>query len=122
MKRLLALMIALAAASAAPALAQTAGAPPANAADLTCGDLMRGLRVADPGKSPTPERRRAAEEAQDDIAMGLSWIHGYRTAKQGSAMPPLDPAWMERQLRSVVTSCRARSPDGMLTLLSVIEP
>lgn len=122
MQRRMMPVLALTCLLAQPALAQDAAKPPTNAIDLTCGDLEHGLRVADPGKTPSAERKRSAEEAQDDIAMGLAWIHGYRFAKRGAAMAELTPAWMEKELRSVLTSCRARSPDGKLTILSVIEP
>jgi hypothetical protein len=107
---------------ASPALAQEVKPPPVNAVDLSCGDLEHALRSADAGKNPSAARKRSAEEAQDDIAMGLAWVHGYRSAKRGSAMGALTPVWMETELRSILTSCRARSPDGKLTILSVIEP
>lgn len=111
-------------AAATPTIAQDAvPTPPVNALDLTCGDLMHALRVADPGTRPTVERQRSAQEAQDDIAQGLTWMHGYKAGKYGPEnVPPLTPDWLQKQLKSVITSCNARSPDGMLSLLKIVEP
>lgn len=120
-KGLVALWLAMAVLPFTSAVAQTANLPPKNALDLTCGDMMRALRIADPGKNPTAERQRAAIEAQDDIAGGLYWIHGYRTGTMGSNVPALTPDWMGKELKSLVASCKASSPNGNATLLQMVR-
>ncbi len=104
---------------AAPALAQGSKAPPASeVVEPTCADLMAALRVADPGEKPSSRRLEAAEEAQDDIATALFWLHGWHTSK-GTASLPVKRDWMVAELKRVVEACRSRSPDGAMLISQV---
>jgi hypothetical protein len=77
----------------------------------TCDDLMAALRMADPGERPSSRRQAAAEEAQDDIAVALFWLHGWHVAR-GEASLPVKRDWMVGELKRVVAACKAQSPDG----------
>jgi len=77
----------------------------------TCSDLMAALRMADPGERPSIKRKAAAEEAQDDIATALFWLHGWHTAR-GETSLPVKRDWMAAELKRVVLACKAQSPNG----------
>ncbi len=112
-----AFLAALATLAITPAFA----AEPAGPLDVTCGDMIATLRVADPGKNPSKERQRQAIEAQDDVAIGLYWIHGFLVGSKGAAAPPLTRAWMESEIVRLVEVCKARSPDGKASLVQVMQ-
>jgi hypothetical protein len=103
---------------AVPALA----AEPAGPMEVTCGDMIATLRVADPGKNPSKDRQRQAIEAQDDVAIGLYWIHGYLVGSKGDAAPKLTRGWMESEIVRLVELCKAKSPDGKLSLVQAMQP
>lgn len=113
-----ALLAALAALAIAPAFA----AEPAGPMDVTCGDMIATLRIADPGKDPSEERKRQAIEAQDDVAIGLYWIHGYLVGSKGDAAPKLTKEWMQSEVVRLVDVCRAKSPDGRMSLVQAMRP
>jgi hypothetical protein len=93
--------------------------PPANdVVEPTCSDLMAALRMADPGKQPSSKRQAAAEEAQDDIAVALFWLHGWHVAR-GEASLPVKRDWMVNELKRVVDACKAQSPDGTALVSAV---
>ena len=77
----------------------------------TCSDLMAALRMADPGERPSIKRKAAAEEAQDDIATALFWLHGWHTAR-GETSLPVKRDWMAAELKRVAAACKAQSPNG----------
>lgn len=98
--------------AAIPAMAEAA--PPANAViEPTCADLMAAIRVADPGERPTRQRQAEAKAAQDVIATGLFWLHGWHYGR-GQATLPVTKDWMVAELKRVVEACRTHSPDGAL--------
>lgn len=84
----------------------------------TCSDLMAALRMADPGERPSSKRQAAAEEAQDDIAVALFWLHGWHVAR-GEASLPVKKDWMATELKRVVAACKAQSPDGTALVSAV---
>lgn len=95
-----------------PAIAQKQAKPPVDMMiEPTCADLTAALRMADPGEKPNARRQAAAEEAQDDIATALFWLHGWHAAR-GTASLPVKRDWMVAELKRVVEACRAQSPDG----------
>lgn len=96
-------------------------AEPAGPLDVTCGDMIATLRVADPGKSPSKNRQQQAIEAQDDVAIGLYWIHGFLVGSKGAAAPALTKAWMESEIVRLVEVCKAKSPDGSASLVQVMQ-
>lgn len=89
---------------------------------VTCGDMLAALRAADPGPNPGRKRRLEAEAAQDDLAAGLYWVHGFRTGTMGEAAPALTPEWMAAEVKGLAARCRAMSPDGTLPLIHVVRP
>lgn len=112
-------ILAVLALAAAPASAQEPAATPSNEiVEPTCADLMAALRVADPGDRPSKSRKAAAEEAQDDIATALFWLHGWHHAR-GQAALPVKRDWMVAELKRVVEACRTRSPDGAMLVSQV---
>jgi hypothetical protein len=118
MRMTFAILAALAAAPV-PASAQEQAPPPSNEiVEPTCADLMAALRVADPGDRPSKSRKAAAEEAQDDIATALFWLHGWHHAR-GQATLPVKRDWMVAELTRVVEACRTRSPDGAMLISQV---
>jgi hypothetical protein len=93
--------------------------PPANdVVEPTCADLIAALRMADPGEKPSSKRQAAAEEAQDDIAVALFWLHGWHVAR-GEATLPVQRDWMVNELKRVVAACKAQSPDGTALVSAV---
>jgi hypothetical protein len=109
------------AAVAVLAITPAFAAEPAGPLDVTCGDMIATLRVADPGPNPSPERQRQAVEAQDDVAIGLYWIHGYLVGTKGEAAPKLTRAWMQTEVVRLVEVCKAQSPDGRKSLVQVMQ-
>jgi len=97
------------------------GAEPAGPMDVTCGDMIATLRVADPGKNPSKERQRQAIEAQDDVAIGLYWIHGYLVGTKGEAAPRLTKEWMQTEVVRLVEVCKAKNPDGSMSLVQAMQ-
>jgi hypothetical protein len=112
---------ALLAALATLAITPVFAAEPAGPLDVTCGDMIATLRVADPGQNPTEERQRQAVEAQDDVAIGLYWIHGYLVGTKGDAAPRLTKEWMQSEVVRLVEVCKAQSPDGKKSLVQVMQ-
>jgi hypothetical protein len=110
------------AAVAVLAITPAFAAEPAGPMDVTCGDMIATLRVADPGKNPSEERQRQAIEAQDDVAIGLYWIHGYLVGTKGQAAPRLTREWMQTEVVRLVDVCKAKSPDGRMSLVQVMQP
>jgi hypothetical protein len=112
------LLIALAALPA-PALAQDKPAAPApqqtEVVEPTCADMFAALRVAEPGENPSRTRRKEAEQAQDDIATALFWLHGWHYGR-GTATLPVTKDWMVAELKRMVEACKAKSPDGAMLI------
>jgi len=79
----------------------------------TCADLTAALRIADPGKDPSPERKEDALAAQDDIATALFWLHGWHHGR-GEATLPVTRDWMAAELKRVVEACNRYSSDGAM--------
>jgi hypothetical protein len=98
--------------------AEPAKPPASEVIEPTCSDMMAALRVADPGKQPSAKRQLAAEQAQDDIAAALFWLHGWHTAR-GTATLPIKRDWMVNELKRVVDACKAQSPDGTALVSTV---
>ena len=98
------------------AQAQDKAAKPVDAVvEPTCADLFAGMRVADPGKNPSKQRKAEADAAQDDIATALFWLHGVHYGR-GEASLPVTRDWMVAELKRVAEACQAKSPDGAMLL------
>lgn len=106
------------------ALAHAADQPPAAPAvdllETTCADYLTGLKLADPGENPSAEATAAAQEVQDDIVNALMWMHGYQTGRAPQGQPvPLTKEWLTAEVGKLAEACRAQSPDGSMTLVTV---
>jgi hypothetical protein len=101
--------------------AAVSAAEPAGPLDVTCGDMIETLRLVDPGRNASSARKQRAIEAQDDVAMGLYWIHGYLVGTKGAAAPALTREWMSSEVVRLVELCRTHSPDGTMTLVQVMQ-
>ena len=66
-----------------PALAQEQ-----NLLDVTCAQYLTALSVAAPAAGAGKAEQELAVQAQDDIAQGLMWIHGYLSGREGAAGRP----------------------------------
>lgn len=95
-----------------------------NLLDVTCGQYLTALSVAAPAAGASAAQQELAVEAQDDIAEGLMWIHGYlsgREAAAGKPVPPLTRSWLTAQVTPLAKACRERSPDGSAPLLDIVR-
>ncbi len=102
-----------------PALAQEQ-----NLLDVTCGQYLVALSIAAPAADAGKAEQELALQAQDDIAEGLMWIHGYlsgREAASGRPVPPLTRSWLTAQITPLAKACRERSPDGTALLLEIVK-
>lgn len=94
-----------------------------NLLDVTCGQYLTALSVAQPPKNASSRQKQLAQDAQDDIVNGLMWIHGYlagKTAARGGAVPALTKGWMSEQVAILATACQHHSPDGTKLLTEVV--
>lgn len=106
--------------AALPASAQSPG-PDTDLLTATCADLMEGLKLADPGPGASADQKRIALEAQDDIATGLAWVHGYQAGRGSGATPPaMTRRWMADTLPRLAQACTRQSPDGKMRLADVV--
>ena len=94
---------------------------PAPPLEVTCGDLLFTLRDADLGKKLSAARLKQATEEQDDVAIGLYWIHGVIVGSKDAAAPGLTKDWMGTELRRLVEACKTKSPDGKMTLIQMVQ-
>ncbi|TPE60508.1 hypothetical protein FJQ54_10920 [Sandaracinobacter neustonicus] len=95
-----------------------------NLLDVTCGQYLTALSVAAPKAGASKAEQQLAAQAQDDIAQGLMWIHGYlsgRDAAAGKPAPMLTRSWLTAQITPLAKACRERSPDGSMQLLDIVK-
>lgn len=107
----------IASAAGAILLAGTASAAPPKPAsgedllNVSCGDYIAALKVADAGKSPTAERLAQAKKAQDDLFTAMSWVHGYVSGRNGLAKAPtLNSAWVSATIGKLAAVCTNSKP------------
>lgn len=101
-----------------PALAEE------NLLDVTCGQYLTALSIAAPAAGASKAEQELAAQAQDDIAEGLMWIHGYlsgQAAATGKPVPPLTRSWLTAQITPLARACREHSPDGSAQLLDIVK-
>lgn len=119
MKHVLIAALAIAAAPASPTAAQEQ-----NLLDVTCAQYLTALSVATPKAGSGKAGQELATQAQDDIADGLLWIHGYlsgRAAAAGKPEPALTRSWLAAQVTPLAKACKDRSPDGSALLLDIVR-
>jgi hypothetical protein len=129
----LAAVLALAACKPAPAgeAAKEAGAAVAEAAieapaetpklapsealiDLTCTDFLETAKIAT--AQPADD---AALAAQDEIANGLTWLHGYLFATKAGKIEPLSQEWMAATAERVFNDCNKAEKPSETNLFEV---
>lgn len=82
---------------------------------VTCADFLATAEVA--SAQPTVD---AALAAQDELANGLTWLHGYLYAKSDGALEPLSQTWMQATVKRVFEACSAAEKPGEIRLFEVV--
>ena len=96
-----------AAAAEAPA-EKPALAPDDPLTKVTCADFLATAEVA-----TAQPANDAALAAQDELANGLTWLHGYLYAKADGGIEPLSQSWMQATAKRVFEACSsAEKPAG----------
>ncbi|AJA09761.1 Putative secreted protein [Sphingopyxis fribergensis] len=89
------------------------GATPASAEadllDVTCGQYMAAIKVAQPDAKATAAQKALANAAQDDLASTMLWVHGFLSGRDGvnPAARPLTKSWMADTVVKLATLCSA---------------
>lgn len=81
---------------------------------VTCADFLATAEVAT--AQPADD---AALAAQDELANGLTWLHGYLYAKQDGAIEPLSQTWMQTTAKRVYEACSAAEKPAETSLFAV---
>lgn len=81
---------------------------------VTCADFLATAEVA----TATPADD-AALAAQDELANGLTWLHGYLYAKQDGGIEPLSQSWMQATAKRVFEACSAAEKPAETSLFEV---
>jgi hypothetical protein len=108
---------------AAPAVAVDAAespakAPPVDANDnlmkLTCADFIATAQIAT--VQPADD---AALAAQDELANGLTWVHGYLYSKNNGKYDALTQDWMKVTAKRIFENCSAAKDPKATSLFEV---
>lgn len=81
---------------------------------ITCADFLATAEVAT--AQPADD---AAVAAQDELANGLTWLHGYLYATRQGKIDPLSQAWMETTAKRVFEACSAAEKPAETSLFEV---
>ena len=81
---------------------------------VTCADFLATAEVAT--AQPADD---AALAAQDELANGLTWLHGYLYAKADGAIEPLSQTWMQTTAKRVFEACSAAEKPAETSLFEV---
>lgn len=81
---------------------------------VTCADFLATAEVAT--AQPADD---AALAAQDELANGLTWLHGYLYARKDGAIEPLSQTWMQTTAKRVFEACSAAEKPGETSLFEV---
>ncbi|MCZ8135844.1 MAG: hypothetical protein O9266_06025 [Porphyrobacter sp.] len=81
---------------------------------VTCADFLATAEVAT--AQPADD---AALAAQDELANGLTWLHGYLYAKQDGGIEPLSQTWMQTTAKRVYEACSAAEKPAETSLFEV---
>lgn len=61
----------------------------------------------------------AAHSAQDELANGLTWLHGYLYAKADGGIEPLSQTWMQTTAKRVFEACSSAEKPAETSLFEV---
>lgn len=86
-----------------------------NLVSLTCANFLDTATVA-----TSEEDQEAAIAAQDEIAAGLIWIHGYLFAKGDGDVGVLSQKWMEETARRIYGTCSEAEDPSAVNLFEVV--
>lgn len=81
---------------------------------VTCADFLATAEVAT--AQPADD---AALAAQDELANGLTWLHGYLYAKKNGGIEPLSQIWMQTTAKRVFEACSAAEKPAETSLFDV---
>ena len=85
-----------------------------NLVSLTCANFLDTAAVA-----TSEEDEEAAIAAQDEIAAGLIWIHGYLFAKGDGDVSVLSQTWMEETAGRIYGTCSEAEDPSAVNLFEV---
>lgn len=85
-----------------------------NLVSLTCANYLDTAAVA-----TDEEDEEAATAAQDEIAAGLIWVHGYMFAKADGEIGVLSQKWMEETAERIYATCAAAEDASAVNLFEV---
>jgi hypothetical protein len=95
-------------------------APTTELVALSCADFLSAARSAVAPKGAKAARLAEAKAAQDDIAYGLIWLHGYQSG-QGQAMAKLDKAWLEGAASRLTRRCKGAADPAKVRLVDLVK-
>ncbi|MEE4317450.1 MAG: hypothetical protein V2I74_10765 [Erythrobacter sp.] len=81
---------------------------------LTCADFLATAEIA-----RTQPADDAALAAQDEIANGLTWLHGYLYASRAGEIDPLSQDWMAATAKRVYETCSTAEKPAETSLFEV---
>lgn len=101
---------------AAAAIAQPVAkpAPTDNLMKISCADFLATAKVAVDQTDPD-----ASKAAQDELANGLTWLHGYLYARNNGAIEVLSQEWMKTTVTKVYANCTAVKDAASTSLFEV---
>ena len=85
-----------------------------NLVRLSCADFLDTATVATDEKDA-----EAAMAAQDEIANGLTWLHGFLYAESSGEIEVLSQDWMKATVERVYESCSAAEDPANTNLFEV---
>jgi hypothetical protein len=110
-----------AAASADAAIVTPTDAPKIASNDplynVTCADFLEAAKVA-----TTVPADDAALAAQDELAYGLHWLHGYHYAKTNGKIEPLSQDWLAKTAKRVYDACSKVEKPEEANLSALVTP
>ncbi|OBV12165.1 hypothetical protein [Erythrobacter dokdonensis] len=81
---------------------------------LTCADFLATAEIA-----RTQPADDAALAAQDEIANGLTWLHGYLYASRAGEIDPRSQDWMAATAKRVYETCSTAEKPAETSLFEV---
>jgi hypothetical protein len=81
---------------------------------ITCADFLATAEVA--SAKPADD---AALAAQDELANGLTWLHGYLYASKAGKIEPLSQDWMAATAKRVYEACSKAEKPSETSLFEV---
>ncbi|MDM0000596.1 hypothetical protein QTI24_18395 [Variovorax sp. J22P240] len=110
---------------AAMAQAPRAAAPASAAADdastLSCADFNAAASQVLPPPNASELQRRRAVEAQDYLANGMVWLHGYLTGRNGPSVGRLTRDWISSSVTKLGKECAAAANPTATRIVDLVQ-